>query len=294
MKISLQIGRFDWPGNPENTGETLAEIAKTTDRNGFSSLFVMDHFYQLEPMVGKADDPMLEAYNTLGFLAGKTKNVKLGTLVTGNLYRNPGLLIKAVSTLDVLSKGRSYLGIGTGWYEREAEGLGFTFPDWNELFERLEETLKIAKQMFSGDRSPFNGKYYKLSEPINSPQTISKPHPPILIGGEGERKTLYLVSKYGDACNFFAFGDNEKIKHKLKVLKKHCDKLGRPFNEIEKTAFTMAFFGPGSINPDMVINSCKGLSAAGIEHLIFVLPKVHEITPIEIFGEEIIPAVSEI
>lgn len=292
MKIGLQIGNYDWAVEPENGAEVLKEIGRAAEKAGFSSIFVMDHFYQLEPMIGKADDPMLEAYNVLGFLAGQTKRVKLGTLVSGNLYRNPGHLIKSVVTLDLLSRGRAYYGVGTGWYEREALGLGFGFPDWDELFDRLEETLQISKQMFSGSREAFKGRYYHMAEPILSPMPVSKPYPPILIGGEGEKRTIPLVARFGDACNFFAFGDNEKMKHKLHVLKKECQKIGRDYDDIEKTAMTMALVGSGGMPPDSVVQSAKELGELGIDHLIYALPNDGEITPLEVFEDEIIPALS--
>jgi F420-dependent oxidoreductase-like protein len=206
MKIGLQILKFDWPGSPENTGEKLAEIAKTADENGFYSLSVMDHLFQLGTEFGTFHGPveaaMLEGYSTMSYLAALTKRIKVELGVTCNLFREPGLLVKTVTTLDVLSGGRACLGIGSGWFEREAKGLGIPFPPLKERFERLEETLQIAKHMWSGNVKPFEGKYYHLAEPINSPQPLSKPHPPIMIGGSGEKKTLRLVAKYGDACNF--------------------------------------------------------------------------------------------
>jgi F420-dependent oxidoreductase-like protein len=195
MKIGLQIPRFNWPGSPQNTGAKLTEIAATAEAAGFSSLWVMDHYYQIAPGLGQADDPMLEGYSVLNYLAGVTKNATLGTLVTGVIYREPAYLVKIVTALDVLSGGRAYFGVGAAWYEQEAHGMGFPFPPIKERFERLEETLQIAHQMWSDDRSPFEGKHYRLEKPINSPQPISRPHPPIMIGGMGEKKTLRLVAQ---------------------------------------------------------------------------------------------------
>jgi F420-dependent oxidoreductase-like protein len=293
MRIGLQIPTFSWPGQPDNISPTLADIARTADSAGFASLWVMDHYFQLEPGLGKADEPMLEAYATLSFLAGVTQRVKLGTLVTGVIYRAPGFLVKAVTTLDVLSGGRAYFGVGAAWYEREAVGLGFPFPPLSERFERLEEMLQIAQHMWSGDRTPYRGQHYRLSEPINSPLPLSKPHPPILIGGSGEKKTLRLVAQYADACNLFAGTGTKAIAQKLDVLRQHCDTLGRDYNEIERTALGTVHLAPGQMTVSDVIRTCRELADAGIQHVIFNMPvNVHEITPLETFGREIIPAVA--
>ena len=203
MKIGLQIPSFTWPGGPEKIGRKLAEIARTAEHAGFVSLWVMDHFFQIGG-VGPVENEMLESYATLAYLAGLTKKVKLGAMVTGVVYRHPGILIKTVTTLDVLSGGRAYLGIGAAWNEQEAHGLGIPFPPLKERFERLEETLQIAHLMWSGKQDPFEGKYYHTRPASQQPATLSKPHPPILIGGMGEKKTLRLVAKYADACNLFA------------------------------------------------------------------------------------------
>jgi len=199
MKIGLQIPSFTWPGGPEKIGQQLAEIARSAEQAGFYSLWVMDHFFQIGG-VGPIENEMLESYSTLAYLAGLTNTVKLGTMVTGVVYRHPGVLIKTVTTLDVLSGGRAYLGIGAAWNEQEALSLGIPFPPIKERFEQLEETLQIAQQMLSGSQEPYEGKYYHLKRTLNSPQVLSKPHPPILIGGMGEKKTLRLVAKYADAC----------------------------------------------------------------------------------------------
>src|SRR5664280_1303209 len=229
MKIGLQIPNFTWPGGPGGIATKLAEIAKAADEGNFASLWVMDHFFQIggrdpRSTLGPAEDEMLESYSTLAYLAGITKKVKLGTLVTGVIYRYPGLLAKTVTTLDVLSNGRAYLGIGAAWNEREAHGLGVPFPPVKERFERLEEALQIVKQMWSENNGPYNGKHYQLAETLCSPQPISRPHPPILIGGTGEKKTLRLVAQYADACNLFAGAGIEVVSHKLDVLKQHCER----------------------------------------------------------------------
>jgi F420-dependent oxidoreductase-like protein len=294
MKIGLQIPRFDWPGSPQNLGATFADIARTADEAGFASIWVMDHYFQIDGGgMGTAADPMLEGYSALNFLAGVTKRARLGTMVTGVNYRAPGFLVKQVSTLDVLSGGRAWLGIGAGWYEREAVGLGLPFPPVKERFERLEETLQIAKQMWSGDFSPYQGKHYHLTEPINSPQPLTQPHPPILIGSSGEKKGLRLVAQYANACNLFAFGDNATLTHKLDVLKRHCDDLGRDYAEIERTVLTPFNVGVGGATVADVIANCRTLAGLGIHHVIFTgVSNVHDLTPLELIGREVIPAVA--
>ena len=290
MQIGLQIPSFTWPGEIR---ATLSEIVRTAEKAGFSSIWVMDHFFQLE-MFGDADQPMLEAYSTLNYIAAQTSKVKLGTLVTGVVYRHPGALIKTVTTLDVLSGGRAYFGVGAAWYEREARGLGLPFPKIQHRYEILEETLQIAKQMWSGKRDPYNGKHNQVSEPISNPQPLSKPHPKILIGGMGEKKTLRLVAQYAEACNLFTYSGLEVINHKLKVLKKHCETIRRPYDEIERTALGTANLSSGKMSTDDVIGMCKGLANESIEHVILNMPNVHEIAPLEKFGEEIIPAVANL
>ncbi len=295
MKFGLQIVRFDWPGSPTNIGSKLAEIGKTADDAGFESIWVMDHFFQMDmPDMGlKPEEPMLESYTALSYLAAVTERARLGAMVTGVNYRHPGHLLKIVSNLDVLSGGRANLGIGAGWYEREALGLGFPFPPLKERFERLEETLQIMKQAWSGDFSSFDGKHYQLAKPMNNPQPLSKPHPPILIGGAGEKKTLRLVAQYADACNLFAFMGNEELSRKLDVLKRHCDDVGRDYDEIEKTALGFVMLGAGGMSPADLIGMCRGLAGAGIDTFIFSIGNVHDITPIETIGREVIPAVAD-
>jgi F420-dependent oxidoreductase-like protein len=291
MKVGLQITSFNWPGAPANTGAKLAEIARAADEAAFTSLWVMDHLFQIQ-YVGPPEDPMLEAYSTLSYLAGVTTRVRLGAMVTAVVYRHPGALVKAVTSLDVLSGGRAYLGIGAAWFEREARGLGLPFPPLRERFERLEETLQIDRHMWAGDASPFQGKHYPLSEPISSPQPLSKPHPPILIGGGGERKTLRLVAQYGDACNLFAHAGPDVLRKKLDVLKRHCDDLGRPYEQIERTVLSSVSLGPTSMTPGDVVDSCRRLAKMGVQHAIFNMRNVHEIAPLHAFGREVIPEVA--
>ena len=292
MKIGLQVPNFTWPGGQAQLGSTLAEIARTADDGGFSSLWVMDHLFQLE-FLGPPENEMLESYSALSYMASLTKKITLGTLVTGIIYRYPGVLIKAVTTLDVLSGGRAYLGIGAAWYEQEALGLGIPFPPLGQRFEMLEETLQIAHQMWSDNNGPYHGKHFQLAQTINSPQALSKPHPPILIGGGGEKKTLRLVAQYADACNLFSRGGVEPVKAKLDILKQHCDEVGRDYTTIEKTTLGMAYLAPGQMSVADVIAHCRALADIGVQHAIFNMPNVHEITPLETFAREIIPAVAD-
>jgi F420-dependent oxidoreductase-like protein len=230
----------------------------------------MDHFFQI-PMVGEMTEPMLEGYSALAFAAGNTERLKLGTMVTGVTYRNPGILVKTVTTLDVLSGGRAWLGIGAGWFEREHEGLGVTFPPTSERFERLEETLQIANQMWSDNDGPFNGKHYQLAETLCQPQPVGHARPPILIGGGGEQKTLRLVARYADACNLFAAPGEEglnTLRHKLDVLRQHCEREGRDFNSIEKTVigpFPGTIDHPMALAPADFAQFVETLEALGID-----------------------------
>jgi F420-dependent oxidoreductase-like protein len=255
MKLALHVTDFDYQGGPEALGATLARIAGSAEQAGLAALTVMDHLFQIS-MVGPHEDPMLEAYTALGFLAGATSRLRLGAMVTAVTYRPPGLLVKAVSTLDVLSGGRAFLGIGAAWNEQEAVALGLPFPPTAERFERLEETLRIAKQMWSSDNGPYEGRHYRLGETLNSPQAVQQPHPPILIGGTGERKTLRLVAQYADACNIFA---GPEAGHKLEVLREHCERLGRNYDEIDKT--TMLGFDAG--DPAAMLDRLRALHELG-------------------------------
>ena len=298
MKVGLQIIRFDWSNDMRDIRNRLSDTAKLADASGFYSLWVMDHLFQMGDEFGPADAPMLEGYSTINYLAGITQCIRLGILVTGNSYRSPGLLIKMVSTLDVLSGGRAYLGIGAGWYRREAYGLGLPLPDVKERFERLEETLQIAKHMWSGQRTPFLGRYHQLQEPINCPQPLQQPHPPILIGGEGEKKTLRLVAQYGDACNLYAGGNAseysegiESIRSKLAILQRHCDLIGRPYQDIARTALAGVDLAQPTAALSNAMRLCESLAGLGVQHVIFNIPNPHEFKQFESFAKKIIPAV---
>jgi F420-dependent oxidoreductase-like protein len=233
MKLGIHFANFTLPGGPSALAPTLAATARAAEEGGCSTFTLMDHWFQMEQLA-TSQDPMLEGYTSLGFLAGQTQTMRLGLLVTGVTYRHPGLLAKIVTTLDVLSGGRAMLGLGAAWYEREHLGLGVPFPPISERFERLEEALQICKQMWSDDEGPYNGKHYQLAETICVPRPIQQPGPPVMIGGSGERKTLRLVAQYGDACNLFATTPAE-VAHKLEVLARHCEEQGRDLATIEKT-----------------------------------------------------------
>ncbi|HYM50962.1 MAG TPA: LLM class F420-dependent oxidoreductase [Candidatus Limnocylindrales bacterium] len=293
MRVGLQLPSFSWPGGGAAIRAKLGAIATTAEDAGFDSVFVMDHFFQLPPETGwdGPDQPMLEAYTTLGFLAARTERVRLGAMVTGVIYRHPGLLVKTATTLDVLASGRSYLGIGASWYEREAVGLGVPWPPKGERFERLEETLRIARLMWSGRVEPFEGRHYRLREPLTNPMPLARPHPPIMIGGNGEKRTLRLVALYGDACNILVPDPGESAR-KLAILKEHCEATGRDYATIEKTSLVEVDLRDRHMTPAEVIDRLRGQQQEGIEHVIVNMPNAHELTPLERFGTEIIPALA--
>jgi F420-dependent oxidoreductase-like protein len=237
MKLDLHYWNYSTPAEPAKMAVTLAETARIAEQSGVSSFSVMDHYFQMDYATA-AEEPMLEAYTTLGYLAGRTERMTLGVLVTGVMYRHPGLLAKIVTTLDVLSEGRARLGIGASWYEREQRGLGVPLVPVGERFERLEETLQICLQMWSDDNGPYQGRHYQLAETLCVPQPVRQPRPPILIGGGGERKTLRLVARYADACNLFG-SSPEDVARKLEVLRSHCEAEGRDYDSIEKTVLAV-------------------------------------------------------
>lgn len=291
MKLGLQIVRFDWPGSPVTIRTHLADIAGTAEDADFSSLWVMDHFFQI-PWIGAADEPMLEAYTTLGFLAAVTRRIRLGVLVAGIVYRHPGILIKTATTLDVLSGGRAYFGIGAAWYEREARGLGVPFPPLRLRFEQLEETLQILQSMWGGKTAAYDGTHLHLAEPLSQPAPLARPHPSILIGGGGEKKTLRLVAQYADACNLFAGSGTGEIRHKLEVLRRHCDDLGRDYDTIERTALGQLRRGRQAV-PDLLA-ACRSLAQAGIQHYIVSLMEPDDISLLETIGREVVPAIADL
>lgn len=292
MRIGLQICSFTWQGGVPHIRAHLLNIAKTAEECGFASLWMMDHLFQIRS-VGKVDEPMLEGYSALNFVAGVTQRIALGVLVTSAVYRYPGMLVKMATTLDVLSGGRAYLGIGAAWNEREARGLGIPFPPLKERFERLEETLQIAHQMWSGETKPFHGKHYQLTEPINSPLPVQRPHPAILVGGGGEKKTLRLVAQYADACNLFADYGLDAVRHKLAVLRNYCEELGRPYDSIERTSILWANADEqGNIDTANLVAQARALSEIGIQHLLLIVPQIEQLESLRVIGREVIPAVA--
>ena len=294
MKVGLQIPYFTWPGGAVEMGERLADIARTAEDAGFDSAWVMDHYFQI-PMVGPAEADMLEAYTTLGYLAGQTKRLTLGTMVTGVTYRHPGVLIKQVTTLDVLSGGRAWLGIGAAWFDREHEGLGVPFPPLKERFERLEEALQIAHQMWNPDSNgAFDGKHYQLKETLNVPAALSKPHPRILIGGTGEKKTLRFVAKYADACNIIGMQGEDFVRQKLDVLRGHCEREGRNYDDIEKTVLFVMNPGPNGENASQLVDQFGKLAEAGAQTVIGAVMGVEDLKPLEAMGKDVIPQVASL
>lgn len=291
MRVSLDLKNFTWPGGSPAMGATMGSIARRAEAAGFYAMWAMDHFFQL-PFLGPAENDMVECYSLLNFIAGQTSRVKLGVMVTGVTYRHPGFLIKQVTTLDVLSGGRAYFGIGAAWFEREHIGLGFPFPPVAERFRRLEETLKIAKQMWSGDRGPFEGRHYQLGETICSPMPVSKPHPPILVGGSGEQKTLRLVARYADACNVSG-ADFTALKHKLDILRGHCDAEKRDYDTIEKTAnLRVQLTSHGrddTYTPESALDLFRQYAALGYSQVNCMVTDMHEPGSLELWAEKVIP-----
>jgi len=286
MRIGLQLPHYQ-PSTPKTMRSWLTDTIQTVDQGGFDSLWVMDHFFQLGGWLGEPETEMIEGYTTLGFFAGLTENVKIGLLVGGVIYRHPALVIKMVSSLDVLSGGRAYFGIGAAWNEHETVSLGMRFPPTKERFEQLEEILQIAKHMWAGDTSAYQGQCFQLPYPVNNPQPLSKPHPPILIGGMGPKKTLRFVAQYGDACNFFSGAENEVLIERLGILKRHCHDIGRPYEEIEKTVLATADLEEGSAQD--VITRGVELQEMGFEHLIFNIKGEYTPETLQLFTDEIIP-----
>ncbi|MGH9235812.1 MAG: LLM class F420-dependent oxidoreductase [Acidimicrobiales bacterium] len=283
MRVGIHVVSFTWPGAPDSISPTLAATARSAEDAGVSSFSLMDHWFQMEAMA-PANDPMLEGYTSLGFVAGHTRTMRLGLLVTGVTYRHPGLLAKIVTTLDVLSGGRGQLGIGAAWYEREHRGLGVPYPPVAERFERLEETLQICLQMWSEDDGAFEGRHYRLTETICEPRPVSQPRPPVLIGGSGERKTLRLVARYGDACNLFATSPDE-IAHKLDVLARHCEAEGRDPDTVQRTI--LAVRDPFA-DLDGFLGDMDAYAKLGIDE-VALMPSGDPVAYVERTGSEIVP-----
>ncbi|GAA2757576.1 TIGR03560 family F420-dependent LLM class oxidoreductase [Actinopolymorpha rutila] len=310
-RFGLQIPRFTYPGVPDaELFERIAAIATTAEESGgFDSVWVMDHFYQL-PGLGTEDEPMFEAYSLLSALAARTSRVRLGTMVTGVTYRNPALLAKTVTTLDVISAGRAILGIGAAWNESEHRGYGFEFPSTRERMDRLEEALRICRAMFTEDTPSFSGKYYQINEAFNVPRPVTPGGPPVMIGGSGEKRTLRLVAEYGDASNIF--GDLATVRHKLDVLERHCADVGRDPAEITKTKLCTMVIAPTAAeadrkveqiraatgfpeeqvramlvagSPDQVLEQVQAHVDAGLDGLLFNMMDAHEVDNVRLAAE---------
>ncbi len=278
MRLGLQVPSFTWPGGPAAIGPTFRRIARDAEAAGLSSLWVMDHFFQIS-MVGPPENAMLEGWSALAHAAAVTHTITLGTMVTGVTYRHPGVLVKTATTLDVLSGGRAWLGIGAAWNEDEHRGLGVPYPPLSERFERLEETLRIAHQMWSGDESPFDGVHYTLQRPLNSPPALSRPHPRVLVGGTGEKKTLRMVAQYADACNIFEMGV-PAVRAKLDVLQGHCAALGRDYAQIERTSLGRLALSrdgrAGTQTVDAAVERLARYAELGIDQAIVSMPADHD------------------
>ena len=284
MKLGLHVPDFTWPGGRPTLAADLAAVARTAEEAGFAKLSVMDHVWQIS-VIGPPEHDMLEAYTTLGFLAAHTERIELVSWVTAAVYREPGLLAKLVSTLDVLSGGRAWLGVGAAWNEEEARGLGLPFPPTAERFERLEETLQICLQMWSDTVAPYRGKHYTLERTLNAPQPLRRPHPPILIGGAGEKKTLRLVAQYAQACNIFPVD----VERKLAILREHCEAVGRDYDEIEKTVMVPLEPGAHGEHADDVLDQLAELGKLGVQHVHTRLTDVSDLTRLHVMGEQVIP-----
>lgn len=294
MKFGLQVASFTFPGDNRDIGPTLERIVRTADAVGFDSIWVMDHLFQIRS-VGRAEEPMLEGWTALGFIAAHTQRARIGLMVGGIHYRHPGIWVKAATTLDVLSGGRAWLGLGAAWNEEESRGLGFDFPPLATRFELLEDTLRIANEMFEpplGSQRGLEGRHYRPTRLLNSPQSISRPRVPIMIGGGGEQKTLRLVAQYADAAN--VFGGPERIHHKWQVLREHCERLGRPHDEIERSTLQGAVRinrdgSGGAVSPANLVDHYGELADAGAQHIVFSLREAHDTEQLELLGSDVFP-----
>jgi F420-dependent oxidoreductase-like protein len=293
MKLGLQLNSFDWNGGPERLGKNLADIGGVAEEAGFDRIGVADHLWQ-HPIMGGPEANEPECYATLAFLAANTQSIGLTAMVSGVHFRHPAVLVKSVTTLDVLSGGRAYFGVGSGHYEEETRGLGIPFPPQKERFEMLEETLRSARRMWSGERGderPFKGKHYSLERLLNLPQSTSRPHPPIMVAGDGEKKTLRLVARYADACSL---RPGPQVPEKLDVLRRHCQEEETDYDAIEKTCAFRFDVGERGEKAEELVGQLRWLAGMGIDTVIGFVPNVDEISPLEIIGEEIIPAVADV
>ena len=292
MKFGLQISSFTWPGGPAQLAPTLARVVRAADDAGFDSIWVMDHFFQIR-VVGRPEEPMLDGMTALGYMAAHSDRARIGLMVGGIHYRQPALWIKATTTLDVLSGGRAWFGIGAAWNQEESAALGFPFPSLGTRFEMLEDTLRMAHAMWSGERGTeedFTGHHVRATRLLNSPQALSRPRIPIMIGGGGEQKTLRLVAKYGDACN--VFGGPEKLHHKFSVLKRHCEDLGRPYGDIERSALQNVHVDAngagGAETPAQVTERFAELGDAGAQTIVFSVRDVWQTDKLDLLGRTVL------
>ena len=295
MKIGLQINSFTWPGGDAAIGETLARICRAADDAGFDSIWVMDHIFQIRS-VGQVEEPMLEGTTALGFMAAHTRRARLGLTVGAVPYRYPGMWIKSVTTLDVLSGGRAWFGLGAAWNVEESRSMGIPFPDLPDRFALMSDTLQMAHLAFSGERgsgTPFVGRRVRAGHILNSPQALSKPHVPILVGGGGERSTLRLVARYADACN--VFGGPDMLRHKYEVLREHCEDVGRDYAEIERTNLATISITPdgrkGSLTPAGLVERLGNWAQAGSHHTIVSVRGVSDLSKLELIGSEVVPQI---
>jgi F420-dependent oxidoreductase-like protein len=311
MKFGIQHPNFSYDGQGAQMIDSLRAVTQKAEALNYDSFWVMDHLHQIN-YVGKPEEPMLEGWTTISVLAGMTSKIKLGTLVTGNTYRHPSILAKIGATLDVLSKGRLFMGIGAAWNEEEAKAYGIPFPPTRERLERLDEAVQILRKMWTEDRATFSGKYYQLENALCNPKPLQKPHPKILIGGAGEKLLLRTVAKYGDACNLF--GSPETVKKKLAVLREHCKAVGRDYDSILKTKLTQAYIDsdsgavqarvsqmekmmpPGMLNealiygtPEQIQKQVEAFRDVGVEYLIMSFNPGNELSALTLFGEKVLP-----
>lgn len=288
MDLGIHYSNFTHPDWQTRLTERLRETSRVADQGGVRQFTLMDHWFQME-MLGGPDEPMLEGYTALGYLAGITERMRLGLLVTGVTYRHPGLLAKIATTLDVLSGGRSILGLGAAWYDREHDGLGVPFPSTSERFEHLEDTLRIVRQMWAGDRTAYDGTHHHLAEPVNVPPPVQSP-PPIMIGGGGERKTLRLVAEYADACNLFG-GDVDEVRHKLDVLRGHCERLGTDYDAIEKTIISR---GDPTQDADAFLRDMEAYAALGVTLVCLSPPTEDPVAWTSAMCADVVPRLGEV
>ncbi len=298
MKLGLQISSFTWPGGDAAIGQTLARVCAAADDAGFDSIWVMDHLFQIRS-VGEVEEPMLEGMTALGYMAAHTRRARLGLMVGAVPYRQPGLWIKATTTLDVLSSGRAWFGIGAAWNVAEANALGMAFPDLPDRFAMLADTLQMADHAWTGERGsqqPFDGRRVHAGRLLNSPQALSRPRIPIMVGGGGERTTLRLVARYADACN--VFGGPDMLRHKYAVLREHCEQVGRDYASIERSNLATISITPdgrqGSLTPSGLVERLGNWAEAGAQHTIFSVRGVDDIAKLELIGREVIPHIRDL